>query len=70
MGIKTYAQGNVLKIKIFNQHLANAYQTMSGGSIKDGGTDTDGDNKDDGDRHEGHGDDGGDDNGRDDSDGN
>lgn len=41
-GIKIYAHGNVLKINTFNQHLANTYQRMRGGNIKDGGADTDG----------------------------
>lgn len=48
IGIKIYAHRNVPRIKIFNQHLASAYHTTSGGSVKDGGADTDDDNKDDG----------------------
>lgn len=61
------------KIKIFNQHLANAYQVTRGGGDKDDGADVDGGNTvmvtGSGERDEGDRDDGGDDNGRDDSDG-
>jgi hypothetical protein len=46
MGIKIYSHRNVLKIKIFHQHLANAYQMMSD---KDGGADVAGDKDDGGD---------------------
>lgn len=48
-GTKIYAHRKVLKIKIFNQHLPNAYQMTSGGSDKDGGADVDGDKDDGGD---------------------
>ena len=46
--IKIYAPRNVLTIKIFNQHLENVYQMMSGGGDKDGGADVDGDQDDGG----------------------
>lgn len=50
-GIKIYAHGNVLKINIFNQHLASTYQTMR--EMKVVVTDCD---QDDSDRDDGDGD--------------